>query len=360
MPEIRVITMNIQGWLGAFGLPDPDNIAAVVGPNDPDLVFVTEAWWGPDRGGDQPARIAERLGLPFRAYGGQVGKGNGTFGDAILSRYELTDVKTTVAPRPPFWWLPWNWSDPLGWVSASCAFPGLSLHVIATHISWKDYYAAPHIQELARFIAALSDGRPILLGGDMNEPWHTELIAPLRGVIDYLGPRDSDFIDHLWCQRRGYTSTVQDYRLLPVPDDLGGAGDHGSYPFARIEIAAPPQPPPWVNGGEQFFGTGNRIRWEVTPEIAAPGNVDFHLQLGMGVATGSLAEKVVQVEGAHDVLGRLRAGGGRRADSGSFDATSLAGGRISLLDSMSPGPLLQLAPLDLLPERARVSVRWEA
>ena len=106
--SVHLMTYNIHRWAGRDQQIDLDRLAAVIQAVDADIVGLNEVLHPTTAGQSSTAplvQLAERLGMHY-AFGpsGWIDYGpswHGPVGNALLSRYPLTDVSNTLAASTP-------------------------------------------------------------------------------------------------------------------------------------------------------------------------------------------------------------------------------------------------------------------
>jgi endonuclease/exonuclease/phosphatase family metal-dependent hydrolase len=107
--HVRVGTFNIHHGVGANGDLDLSRTAAAIADLDADLVGLQEVdrnWAGRSEFADQAVDLANRLDMHL-AFGASLSrrrrwraKQQGQYGNALLSRFPIRNVETTLLPRP--------------------------------------------------------------------------------------------------------------------------------------------------------------------------------------------------------------------------------------------------------------------
>lgn len=89
-PTFRITTYNAHSCRGLDRRTRPERIAAVLAETEADIIALQEVWSvaGEEHEREQVKHIAEKLGLEYR-FGGNWSRGNGVYGNAILSRWPL-------------------------------------------------------------------------------------------------------------------------------------------------------------------------------------------------------------------------------------------------------------------------------
>jgi endonuclease/exonuclease/phosphatase family metal-dependent hydrolase len=93
--RLRLLTYNIHKGIGGLDRRyQPERIVAAIAHCTPDIVLLQEVDDGVPRTHShrQVDLLGDQLDLPHRAYQRNVRVGNGHYGNAILSRFPLTDV----------------------------------------------------------------------------------------------------------------------------------------------------------------------------------------------------------------------------------------------------------------------------
>ncbi len=161
---VRVAAWNLRMGYGMDGTFRPDEVARVLRDEGSDIVLLSEIdrAWLLNGGQDQLTVLARLLGfhLAFGPAGDQV------WGDAILSRWPLTDIRDQDLPG-------YDSLTGATALSATVTPPkGPALRVVATHLQPDADGSDPTLRQ-ARDVAALAspakgDPLPVVLGGDFN------------------------------------------------------------------------------------------------------------------------------------------------------------------------------------------------
>lgn len=208
VPRLRFLTYNIKA-----GRYHPDGLEAVaqrIEPLAPDIVALQEVDRGAARsqGADQPAWLAQRLGLA-PAFGCSFTlPDGGEYGNALLSRWPTTAAETVALPQvdaevqPWFRWLrplrrserAWRLanrvqiapairriypiSEPRSLLRATVAAPWGPLTVLVTH--WGLQASERAAQAEATLAVADGVAGPLILAGDFNAAPDSAEIQRLR------------------------------------------------------------------------------------------------------------------------------------------------------------------------------------
>ncbi len=97
---LRIMSYNVHGCLGMDGAVSPERIARVIARHHPDVVALQELDYGRRRskGVDQTSKIAAYLEMSYHFHP-VIFHQEGSYGNAILSRYPLNVVKMIELPR---------------------------------------------------------------------------------------------------------------------------------------------------------------------------------------------------------------------------------------------------------------------
>jgi endonuclease/exonuclease/phosphatase family metal-dependent hydrolase len=163
-------------------------MAVVLRPLQPDLLFLQEVDFFSHRSFDinQMERLAKDLELPYGAYAMTWNKkyvawpywpfsrhfGRLVSGQAVLSRYPLSEQKVESFPRPednPFWY---NWFYLDRVIQSLVVHVGTTpVQIINVHLeAFSEKNKGRQIRRLAQFIQGLPPG-PKLVAGDFNLIW---------------------------------------------------------------------------------------------------------------------------------------------------------------------------------------------
>jgi endonuclease/exonuclease/phosphatase family metal-dependent hydrolase len=193
----RVMTYNIHQGFNAGQVPSLDNIVDVISRESPDVLLLQEVvrGWMIDDQHDALSVIAERLGMPY-VFGPNIGD---LYGNAILSRFPMTDVK-----RIHFAAQPSLRHQPRGAVGVRIG----EVLIVTTHLD-EIADSSSIRQEQVRTILREWDGeRVAIIAGDMNaEPSDLEMQffseAGYGDLAESVGPTTTmndppKRIDYIW------------------------------------------------------------------------------------------------------------------------------------------------------------------
>jgi len=162
----------------------PERVCKIIAHYAPDVALLQEVDSGARRsnGDSQTELLADRLGMPFRAFFPNVVlRGGGAYGNAILSRYTLTDAQNidlTIGPKKRRSVVHARFRIRFGAGRRIRTLHVFNLHLGLSGIERK--------MQLRRFLdghpfAALHPQTPVVVGGDFNDVYGTlgpKLLAP--------------------------------------------------------------------------------------------------------------------------------------------------------------------------------------
>ncbi len=198
-PKLRVLTYNIHHGRGTDGEFDYARLAKIITDLDPDVVALQEVDRKTQRasGLDQAARLGELTGLRH-AFGNAMFFSGGQYGEAILSRFPMDDIKDY---RLPFR----SGQEPRCALAARIKPDnGLPEFIfVGTHLCHQSNDTRTEQAERLNELFPADAGPPVILAGDLNarpgsnpmkvlltERW-TDAIAP-QSRIDYVLYRSTD------------------------------------------------------------------------------------------------------------------------------------------------------------------------
>jgi endonuclease/exonuclease/phosphatase family metal-dependent hydrolase len=170
---LTVATYNIHGAVGTDGRLAPQRIADVLREIDADVIALQEVPLG-------GARLTSVLTLLQQASGFHAVEGptedgpERRYGNAVLSRYPITDTRTID--------LSFGSREPRGALDADIDCHGHPLRVIATHLGLRPAERRHQIRLLLQ--AFDTDRMPVILTGDLNE-WFV-WGRPLRWLVSHF------------------------------------------------------------------------------------------------------------------------------------------------------------------------------
>ena len=202
--RLRVMTYNVHSCIGMDRRSSPARIARMIGKFDPDLVALQELDNGKDRSGylHQAREIAGMLNMHF-IYSPILSNGQDEYGDALLSRWPLTQVAADVLPR-------YQGREVRGYLWAELDADPLRIQLLNTHLGLSAAERRLQINALMGEAAvgqALTRG-PTILMGDFNA---TGLGYVWKTVTQQLG--DVQQLAASWRPRNTWFSTHPTLRL---------------------------------------------------------------------------------------------------------------------------------------------------
>jgi endonuclease/exonuclease/phosphatase family metal-dependent hydrolase len=168
--KLRVLTWNIHKGIGGVDRRyRPERITAVIAHYEPDIALLQEVDENVARSQfhSQVDLLGDALGLRHRCYGPNVAVKNGRYGNAILSRWPLTDVHNIDLTIPP--------KKRRGALCARCRVrTGRRSRTIVLFNFHLGLAGFERKIQLKRFLkshpfAAYHERTPILVGGDFND-----------------------------------------------------------------------------------------------------------------------------------------------------------------------------------------------
>jgi len=177
--HLRVLTWNLWWQFGPWEARRPA-IAATLARLDADVICLQEVW--DDGTTNFAAELADGLGY-HHLYGSRLDRDGVQFGNAVLSRWPITDSE--VLPLPAEEAL----DELRTCVRADIDGPRGALQVFSTHLNWRFDQSATRqdqVEAICRFIAASRPdaGRavPPILCGDFNAAPDSDEIRMLTGL----------------------------------------------------------------------------------------------------------------------------------------------------------------------------------
>ncbi|GEM_PF-398730 len=190
---LRIMTMNIRHGVVPGGEVDLNRVADYIKSFDPDIVLLQEVDKNLPRSGrqDQAQVLAGLLGFEM-AYGPNLRTKGGYYGNAILSRFPISEAENTRLP---------SLGEPRGMLSATIVTTldgGTRIRVATTHLGLVSFEKRRQVQALNRELlnymardsreADSGSGPPrgetlIILAGDFNAVSTGSEVAALRAHL---------------------------------------------------------------------------------------------------------------------------------------------------------------------------------
>ncbi|WP_442481935.1 endonuclease/exonuclease/phosphatase family protein [Aeoliella sp. SH292] len=169
---MKFLTYNIHKGIGGVDRRYRlDRIVEVIRHYDPDVAFLQEVDDGVprSRGDCQVAMLAEALGYHWSAFQANVRLRHGHYGNAILSRYPMSnacDVELTVRPKKRRQAL-------VGHVRLSDGHATRTVVVASLHLGLADFERRMQLRRLLKHdtLASHHAHTPVVVGGDFNDVW---------------------------------------------------------------------------------------------------------------------------------------------------------------------------------------------
>ena len=177
-PSLRVATYNIHGFVGMDGFRQPDRIRRVLEEIKADLVAIQEVDCFETTGKLSAQWIGNVHSCSFKTIEGPtlLHSPEAPFGNAIVTHLpidEINRVDISVHKR-----------EPRGIIDVYLHKDGLPFRVLATHLGLRGSERRKQIQKLAEQILAGPADIPIILLGDLNEPFpYSRNLRRLRRIM---------------------------------------------------------------------------------------------------------------------------------------------------------------------------------
>lgn len=154
---LRLMTYNVHQGFDESNVPGLDGLVATIAGEAPDVVVLQEVTrgWMITQQHDVLTVLAERLGMQY-SFGPTIGE---TYGNAVLSRLPVTEVRTVSYPRQVA-----VRHQPRG----ALLFRVSDLLVIATHLDHIDGASDVRQGQMRVLIDAWAGARPAIVAGDLN------------------------------------------------------------------------------------------------------------------------------------------------------------------------------------------------
>ncbi len=154
---LRFMTYNIHQGFNAGQIPSLDALVDVIAGESPDVLCLQEVarGWMVDEGHDALSVLAERLGMRY-AWFPAMGD---LYGNAILSRFDMTDVK-----RVRYAIEPGAKHQPRGAISVKTS----GVTVVCTHLDDVSDSTSVRQEQVRTILREWIDASPIVIAGDMN------------------------------------------------------------------------------------------------------------------------------------------------------------------------------------------------
>ncbi|OAQ37891.1 hypothetical protein A5893_16905 [Pedobacter psychrophilus] len=163
--EIKVMTYNIHhaNPPSKPGVIDIDAIVAVIQKENPDVVALQEVDKNVDRSNNQHQTklIADKLGMKYQFYKARNIPGGGEYGVAILSKYDLTNIRQLALPKG-------DEGEQRTLALADITFLSQKITIACTHLDVLGGEPTRLLQIKAIEVELKPVKNPIILCGDLN------------------------------------------------------------------------------------------------------------------------------------------------------------------------------------------------
>lgn len=237
--RFRLVTYNIHKGIGGLDrLYRPERIVETLAGQEPDFVFLQEVDDGVPRSRRhrQVDWLGDALGLPHRAFQGNVTLREGVYGNAILSRFPLHDLRDVDLTIP----LKKRRRALVAHCRLDLGSHTRSLVLVNCHLGLAEFERRIQLRRLLECdsIRHLRKETAIVAGGDMNDVWgglgratlepagFASATGPVKTFPAFLPLRPLDRIyyrgglrvSHAYASRSGLARVASDH--LPLVADF--------------------------------------------------------------------------------------------------------------------------------------------
>jgi endonuclease/exonuclease/phosphatase family metal-dependent hydrolase len=232
---VRIMSYNLHSGFDVTGRLNLDGIVQAIGAERPDVIGLQEVsrGWVLDGSIDMLTWLSQRLQLPYV----WAPTADPIWGNALLSRYPITDVQLYVMPNND------QVRPPRGFVVATLDVGGQPLTVIVTHLHHVGEDSARRVPQVAAINAAWGGRAASVLLGDLNARPDAPEMQLLRdaGWIDAFTSAGASgdgftYASHRPYQRIDYIYHSADLTARDFHVAAGTASDHSGI-AATIERA---------------------------------------------------------------------------------------------------------------------------
>jgi endonuclease/exonuclease/phosphatase family metal-dependent hydrolase len=182
---LRVLSYNIHHGEGTDGRIDLLRIAKVIKAASPDIALLQEVDRHVPRSGniDQASELGKATGMDV-AFGANLTIANGSYGNAILSRFPLSNSANIRLPGS-------QQAEPRGVLGADVTLPdsfgATTCRILVTHLDHlpPDTDRLRAIEEINRW--AKQDRRLVVIGGDFNATSRSAVMNRFRDTWTLVG-----------------------------------------------------------------------------------------------------------------------------------------------------------------------------
>jgi endonuclease/exonuclease/phosphatase family metal-dependent hydrolase len=198
-PSIRVMVFNIHAGKDAAGRPNLDDVAALIGSSDADVVLVQEVDRGTRRSGQvDQLRVLGDLTKYATAFGRSLDYDGGQYGIAALSRGVIARPATESLPVQPPQARSGQSYEPRAALTLTTTTSLGPLQAINTHLdaSREEHYRLQESTRILEIVKRLgATAAPLVAGGDFNaepasETYRQLLTGGLRDAWTECGAGD--------------------------------------------------------------------------------------------------------------------------------------------------------------------------
>ncbi|MFZ5998292.1 MAG: endonuclease/exonuclease/phosphatase family protein [Nitrospirota bacterium] len=157
---LKIASYNVHKCTGMDFKRDPERVAAVIRSLDADIISLQEVLSDPgDVASAQVRYLAEKTGMYMAVAGPTKQKKDGRYGNALLSRFPITEVRLHDISLGTF--------EPRGVIDADIMVGDLPVRVISTHLG---LLPMERYRQVDRLMEILSKrfGSLLIVMGDMN------------------------------------------------------------------------------------------------------------------------------------------------------------------------------------------------
>jgi endonuclease/exonuclease/phosphatase family metal-dependent hydrolase len=206
---LRIASYNVHQCKGMDFRRDAERIAAVIRSLDADIVSLQEVLSDPGTAPSSQVRIlAEKTGMYMAVAGPTMRKADGQFGNALLSRFPITNVRLHDISLGTF--------QPRGIIDADIRVGDLTVRVVATHFGLWPMERNRQAQRLLEILPE-NPSHPLIVMGDMNvwvpgSPVLRRLQKRLGNAAtlpSYPAPFPLLPLDRIWILPAGYRLAVE-------------------------------------------------------------------------------------------------------------------------------------------------------
>ncbi len=176
--SLRAATYNIHGFVGTDGCRRPDRIRRVLEEIKADVVALQEVDCFETTVKMTSQWIGNIHSCPFKTIAGPtfLRSSEAPFGNAVVTHLKMDDLRKVAISVPG--------KEPRGIIDVSLRKDGLPFRVLATHLGLKWAERKEQMQRLKEQIMAGPTDVPVILLGDLNEPFpYSRALRQLRCVM---------------------------------------------------------------------------------------------------------------------------------------------------------------------------------